>query len=206
MLVQQGSDGHDHLYADKHGSSLDGGAGNDNLRGDTGDDRLAGGEGIDQIYGNDGNDLLQGGEGNDSIYGENGNDILEGGNGTDYLRGDAGNDSLEGGEGADVFYGGHGADTFILHAHSAEKAVDTLGDFNRVEGDKITLADLLPDTLPEHWFAAQGDMHSASTRVYQQGGMLYYDPDGTGNTPARAFAAFSQPVALKSEDFIAAVV
>lgn len=200
-LAQQGSDGHDYLYADLAGSKLDGGAGNDRLHGASGNDTLQGGSGDDHLQGLEGNDTLDGGAGRDNLTGGKGDDKLHGGNDNDWLYGNEGNDILDGGTGMDVLYGNQGADKFIIHVQHPEKILDTIGDFSRADGDKIILADLLPGTLPQDWFAAKGDTHSASTRIYQQNSTLYVDPDGTGSEAPRHFATLTNHAVLQKEDF-----
>ncbi|MDO4693620.1 MAG: calcium-binding protein [Eikenella sp.] len=114
VLVQQGSDGNDNLYAYAGGSTLNGLDGNDNLTGSADVDILDGGGGNDTLYGRSGNDVLSGGSGNDNLYGEDGNDRLEGGDGNDYLQGASGNDTLIGGTGDDSLHGGSGNDTYMF--------------------------------------------------------------------------------------------
>ncbi|WKU95851.1 type I secretion C-terminal target domain-containing protein [Pseudomonas fulva] len=90
---------------------------------------------------NDGNDILSGGNGNDILFGQGGNDILDGGKGNDILLGGSGNDTLIGGPGNDILIGGSGADTFVWKA--GDYGNDVIKDFNRSEGDRIDLKDLL---------------------------------------------------------------
>ncbi|MBH3345182.1 type I secretion C-terminal target domain-containing protein, partial [Pseudomonas parafulva] len=90
---------------------------------------------------NDGNDILSGGNGNDILFGQGGNDILDGGKGNDILLGGSGNDTLIGGPGDDILIGGSGADTFVWKA--GDYGNDVIKDFNRSEGDRIDLKDLL---------------------------------------------------------------
>ncbi|WP_313286089.1 Ig-like domain-containing protein [Stutzerimonas kunmingensis] len=72
-----------------------------------------------------------------------GSDILNGGAGNDILYGQGGNDILVGGAGDDILYGGTGADTFVWS--SGDVGNDVIKDFNYNEGDRLSLADLLPD-------------------------------------------------------------
>jgi Ca2+-binding RTX toxin-like protein len=76
-----------------------------------------------------------------------GNDTLIGGGGDDLLFGQAGNDTLIGGAGNDDLVGGTGADVFVWRladiGTEAQPAIDTIADFNKNEGDKIDLRDLL---------------------------------------------------------------
>ncbi|MFP3926796.1 retention module-containing protein [Pseudomonas sp. W5-36] len=94
----------------------------------------------------DGNDTLLGGNGNDILFGQGGNDILNGGNG---------NDILIGGKGNDILTGGAGADTFAWKAGDTNSGgFDVIKDFNKGEGDRIDLRDLLQgedtDTLSKY--------------------------------------------------------
>ncbi|ANC79498.1 retention module-containing protein [Pseudomonas putida] len=89
----------------------------------------------------DGNDILSGGNGNDILFGQGGSDTLDGGKGNDILLGGTGNDSLIGGQGDDILIGGSGADTFVWKA--GDIGNDVIKDFNKAEGDRIDLKDLL---------------------------------------------------------------
>ncbi|HDS1776363.1 TPA: type I secretion C-terminal target domain-containing protein, partial [Pseudomonas putida] len=89
----------------------------------------------------DGNDILSGGNGNDILFGQGGIDKLDGGKGNDILLGGTGNDTLIGGQGDDILIGGSGADTFVWKA--GDVGNDVIKDFNKAEGDRIDLKDLL---------------------------------------------------------------
>ncbi|VTQ45072.1 Surface adhesion protein, putative [Pseudomonas putida] len=89
----------------------------------------------------DGNDILSGGNGNDILFGQGGSDTLNGGKGNDILLGGTGNDTLIGGQGDDILIGGSGADTFVWKA--GDVGNDVIKDFNKAEGDRIDLKDLL---------------------------------------------------------------
>ncbi|MGJ5630951.1 M10 family metallopeptidase C-terminal domain-containing protein [Nostoc sp. CALU 1950] len=60
-----------------------------------------------------------------------------GGSGDDSLSGNSQNNRLEGGEGDDTLTGGAGADTFVFNGIS--EGIDTITDFNPLEGDKIQI-------------------------------------------------------------------
>ncbi|CEG54072.1 hypothetical protein PXNS11_310343 [Stutzerimonas xanthomarina] len=77
-----------------------------------------------------------------------GSDILNGGAGNDILYGQGGNDILVGGAGDDILYGGTGADTFVWN--SGDVGNDVIKDFNYNEGDRLSLADLLPDASKDN--------------------------------------------------------
>ena len=155
---------------------LNGRGGDDTLEGRGGNDRLFGKEGNDRLTGGTGNDLISGGTGVDTaIFGGSvgvtvdlritsaqltgqgrdrliGIENLEGGNGFDRLTGNDGANRLSGGRGSDVLTGnggndrlagGAGADSFVFVGAIGR---DVIEDFNRTEGDLITLsADLWAD-------------------------------------------------------------
>lgn len=148
--------------------------GADNLMGTDGSQfvRLLGGNdvfdgrgGNDTIFGNNGSDELLGGAGNDFIHGDNGfalgdallqgaNDVLDGGDGSDFLLGGIGADIVTGGSGADVFRFITWQDSTALPASqwglpagSGETGIDSITDFNPVEGDKLDFTGFAPITL-----------------------------------------------------------
>ncbi|WP_339375400.1 calcium-binding protein [Chroogloeocystis siderophila] len=89
-------------------------------------------------YGNDMSNKIEGNGGSNYIYGYGGNDFLNGYSGNDYLNGGDGSDRLEGGESNDTLVGGLGADTFVFK--NIFEGVDTIQDFNYLEGDKIEVS------------------------------------------------------------------
>ena len=151
-----GGNGNDKLYGGLGNDTLNGGDGNDTLDGGVGTDYLYGESGDDQVFGEVGNDTLNGGSGNDTLNGGDGdddiaawddndsligglgNDTLNGMRGDDILYGGAGNDILYGGAGTDILYGGIGADSFRFDTQN--EGIDTIKDFNRLEGDKILIS------------------------------------------------------------------
>jgi Ca2+-binding RTX toxin-like protein len=102
---------------------------------------LSGNDGDDSLLGGGERDTLLGGNGNDTLFGETGDDSLYGNAGADTLFGGSNKDRLSGGDGNDKLDGGSEADTFVF-------AFDTLGDtdiikdFNRSEGDIISLINM----------------------------------------------------------------
>jgi ABC-type amino acid transport substrate-binding protein/Ca2+-binding RTX toxin-like protein len=135
----------DDLIVGKGGSDrLQGNYGDDTLEGGNGADILQGNYGKDQLQGNDGDDLLEGGDDADTLVGGSGKDQLNGQTGDDFLEGGKGNDLLEGGEGNDRLEGnedndwllGDGADRFVI---ALDSGIDTLLDFDPLEGDKIVI-------------------------------------------------------------------
>jgi hypothetical protein len=85
---------------------------------------------------------INGGSGNDTITGAIGDDVILGAAGNDALSGHDGNDTLTGGAGSDQFGGGAGADLFVYSALGDSKGatIDTIVDFDSLEGDRIDLS------------------------------------------------------------------
>lgn len=129
--------------------------GADILNGDSSDNMIIGNDGADTISAGDGDDDVHGGAGDDTLYGGIGSDLLYGSDGSDILYGDAGNDVLMGGLGQDTLTGGAAADTFKVLSNHLDSYVDTITDFDTLDGDAIDIADLLSlydplvDTLAE---------------------------------------------------------
>jgi len=152
-----GGDGDDALYGE---------AGNDVLKGGEGSDSMVGGAGADAMDGGNGGDialydtaaaavsvnLATGGTAGDaagdsfsgveSVLGSAYADTITGSTANNALWGMAGNDVLSGAGGADQLKGGAGADTFTYNAVSNSTAAirDSINDFARTEGDRISLA------------------------------------------------------------------
>jgi Ca2+-binding RTX toxin-like protein len=77
----------------------------------------------------------------DMLAGTSGDDLINGGDGNDRLSGSNGYDDLIGGPGTDTLVGGGDADMFIPEAEvSSPLLADQIVDFNRLESDKIELA------------------------------------------------------------------
>jgi len=164
MLNGTGSDtiytgsGADFVFAGAGNDTVTGGSGddeligydgNDKLYGGSGSDTIEGGIGVDEIYGGTGNDSLWGGAGLDIIYGGVGNDAIYGDHdgsptnqqGRDILHGGFGDDEIHGGGNSDRMFGDAGADEFVFdHVNDFVFGhADVIGDFSRIEGDKIVL-------------------------------------------------------------------
>ncbi len=135
-----GGNGEDVLFGEGGNDRLVGGAASDSLRGGNGDDVLLGNSAEDFLDGGDGNDTLYGGTNDDDLRGRAGDDRLLGEKGKDDLRGGEGNDTLNGGEGEDKLMGDAGADLFIFGTGGS---LDTIRDFNAVEGDKLRLEEFI---------------------------------------------------------------
>ncbi|MEZ0224514.1 MAG: type I secretion C-terminal target domain-containing protein [Alphaproteobacteria bacterium] len=155
--------------------TLDGGAGADTMVGGTGNDTYvvdnAGdivtelpGEGADTVNASVTYTLTAdvenlnltgtgnfGGNGNASanvITGNSGNNNLNGNGGADTIDGGLGDDKIYGGSGADTVTGSDGMDTFVFKSTTAYTSVDTVTDFDAVEGDKLDLSNLLTSFDP----------------------------------------------------------
>ena len=161
-----GGDGADALNGGDGDDALYGEAGNDVLKGGEGSDSLVGGAGADAMDGGNGSDLAlydaaaaavsvnlaTGGTAGDaagdsfsgveSVLGSVYADTITGSIANNALWGMAGNDVLAGAGGADQLKGGAGADTFTYNAVSDSTATirDSINDFARTEGDRISLA------------------------------------------------------------------
>ena len=155
-------------------------AGNDVLSGLGGDDVLYGGSGEDRLFGGTQNDSLYGGTQNDSLYGGAGNDTLIGYSGNDYLNG------FGSGQEYDILTGGTGADTFAVGSPNNNiiqylgAGYATITDFNRVQGDKIQLLDLV-DTNNQYSLGAgnwQGS-NALDTGVFYKGDLIAVVQDTT---------------------------
>ena len=118
------------------------------------------------------------------------------------LQGGAGNDVLNGGHGADTLSGGAGADTFVLQNRVDGNNIDTITDFSRTQGDKITLSQVVFGELQGNWFAGEGVAKTADTRILQKGTGLYLDIDGSGSNAEIQFASLGNNERLQQEDFV----
>lgn len=174
-------------------SVLDGGAGTDTIQGTSSDDvfDFSGGlriENIEAVQGGDGNDVVTGGISDDNFFGDGGNDALFGGGGAD---------RLSGGEGLDRLSGGTGADIFVIE----DGGLDTIADFNLVDGDALDLSALVD---------LQGvDDIDAYLRIEETGEgdtMVKINVGGTGNDADFTNVALLEGVTgLSVNDLIGAV-
>ncbi len=131
-------------------------------------------DGRDFVWAGGGGDYLFGGAGDDGLAGEGADDQLSGDAGTDTLIGGAGRDLLRGGDGNDVITGGTEADKFSF-ANVDLGDTDTIKDFHRSEGDKISLSGIDANTklAGDQAFAFIGT--AAFTGVAEQ---LHYSNNG----------------------------
>ncbi len=140
--------------------------GHNYLDGGDGDDIIIGGSNYDTLMGGNGNDTLSGAQGADTLIGESGHDLINGSYGNDLITGGDGNDTLIGGSDSDTLTGGEGADMFSfsllfpigftslirgsqLTPPTPEGGIDTIEDFNALEGDKIQITGVSRGYSPE---------------------------------------------------------
>ncbi len=160
---------------------LIGGAGNDTYVVDNAGDSISDGAGIDTVHASVSYALVAGLENLDlsgaAIRGT-GNasaNIITGNANANILNGVGGSDTLDGGIGSDTLTGGAGADIFTFTA--TDGASDTVTDFNRVQGDKIDISDLLTG------FDPMADDITQFVRIDTVGknSVLFVDADGGGD-------------------------
>ncbi|WP_291238408.1 M10 family metallopeptidase C-terminal domain-containing protein [Gemmobacter sp.] len=125
--------GHDRIYGNRYGDTLDAGDGHDVVYGRVGDDKVSGDDGRDTIYGGEGADSLSGNDHADQLFGESGNDNLNGMNGADSLVGGDGDDTLLGGQQGDTLHGEVGQD-LIFGAEGDDRMAGHEGH-DRLNGD-----------------------------------------------------------------------
>ncbi|MFB0871988.1 MULTISPECIES: hypothetical protein [unclassified Sphingobium] len=203
-----GEDGNDIITAGTAGSYVDAGYGNDtvtgsavgdNLYGSYGNDTINAGAGDDIVDGSYDNDILNGEAGNDTINGSYGDDVITGGDGNDTLSGTYGINSINAGAGDDIVAvgteansrdtvtGGTGADTFRLSSfwlYGSFAAPHVITDFNRTDGDKLSLIHLDSDNngavdINGTPLVFRGELSSA---LYYDGAPLPGSDLGTGFT------------------------
>jgi Ca2+-binding RTX toxin-like protein len=135
------------------------------------------------VDGRGGNDVLVGSEADDKLIGGRGNDILRGGSGNDILVGGRGDDFLQGFGGSDVLTGGAGADTFWWHWSNGPGDRDVITDFNRAEGDKISLPSSRVDIAIRAnlgWLLVDGAFDQAARMRSEEGQIVQVaNADGT---------------------------
>jgi Ca2+-binding RTX toxin-like protein len=227
-IETHGTSGADSLHGHTLGDAssddtIYGYGGNDFLYGEDGDDILYGGDGNDVLYGSVGNDILHGDNDNDQVYGNHhnmiygdaGNDYLynnassgdaaitlvtmDGGDGTDTLYGGYGGNIMDGGAGADTLYGFSGAvDVFKFSAGNAFSGVDSVQQFNKAEGDKIDISDILEGHYDP---ATQALTDFVQIQTNGSNSELYVDTTGSGTFgAAQHIATISGVTGLTDED------
>ncbi|EIM24711.1 M10 family metallopeptidase C-terminal domain-containing protein [Microvirga lotononidis] len=150
-----------------------------------------------------------GGTGNDVLVGNVGSNVLKGGAGKDCLNGLDGADTLHGGAGRDVLLGGEGMDVFVFDT-SLRKGVDLdhILDFS-VADDTVYLENAVfshlgrAGKLASAAFWTGSKAHDRSDRVIydKKSGLLYYDPDGTGDSGQIKFAQLTKGLKMTAGDF-----
>ena len=196
-----GSVGNNSLIGGSGNDFLDGNSGNDTLDGGIGNDTINGGLGFDLIFGGDGDDVINGNKNEDTIFGGAGNDLIYGGRGFDVIDGGDGNDTLSGDRGNDTLTGGLGSDHFQFNRVPEINNIDTILDFQSGQ-DVIDLSASIFTSFSDQI----GNTVSLSAFLtYNAGtGVLAYDVDGTGPTPAITFAILGTSVhpTLIGNDFL----
>ncbi len=163
------------------------------------------------IVGTEGNDVLVSGNkihalsgrgGNDSLTGKGTADYLDGGDGRDQLFGMGGDDLLHGGPGIDQLWGGDGADVFRIT--SLGDGRDIVHDFDRTEGDRIDLSELLAGSGYDAPGAVERDFVRISYTDFDRDGSVddvrvEVDLDGTGDAHVfNQVLVLTDPVGLPS--------
>jgi serralysin len=136
-----------------------------------------------------------GGEGNDSITGNAAANVLYGLGGGDEISGGAGNDVLIGGTGKDALWGGSGADSFHFTAVGESRkgmfGHDVILDFNRAEGDRISLGQLDANAKKagvQHFkFIGATKFHDKAGELRSSKHLLQGDIDGNGKVDFEAW-------------------
>lgn len=196
------------------GNALDnkmyGSAGDDRLLGLGGADVIQGLEGNDYLLGGDGADVITGGLGADTIAGDADTDSLKGNEGDDSISGGAGADTIEGGTGADTMSGGAGADQFFFRHGDISATPDVITDFNRAEGDKISLsmidanANVTGDQ--KFIFLGTGAFHKIAGEMrYDLVGSqahIQFDTDGNGVSDLQLIVGVGPGGTLQAADFL----
>jgi hypothetical protein len=114
-------------------------------------------------------------------------DVIEGGAGVDTLNGLGDDDIITGGGGADSLSGGLGADLFkylqVSDAPYFLLSMETIGDFNTAEGDRIDLSaiDAISGTVTNDAFTVLGFAAFSTTNA---SGQLIFDYDASLNLGA----------------------
>jgi Ca2+-binding RTX toxin-like protein len=160
-----------------------GGPGNDAFASPGRPSLQSGGAGADTIIGVNQRDLLFGGAGNDSIVGNGGNDIL---------LGEAGADTLTGGAGFDIF-------RYIRLQDGGDLITDFTPGTDTIQVDATFFKGLPLGVLAPAQFAAGGPS-AAVAQILYAGGVVSFDPDGTGPIAAVMLATLAGAPALTASD------
>lgn len=141
----------------------------------------------------------------DAIGGTDGGNVLQGLAGDDDLFGFGGNDRIEGGLGSDFLTGGSGADLFIFRKASESTAFspDQIFDFNRAEGDRISLSAIDANVLESgnQGFAFIGAAaFTAAGQVRFSGGQLQINTDN--DVTAEMVVNIQSVASMLASDFL----
>jgi len=170
--VLSGNSGSDVLIGGSGSDTLSGGSGADDLQGGSGNDTFITGSGRDIVNGGSGIDTVDysgidkglridlhgkrttGGDSDvltsiENVIGSSGDDWFRGDLRDNALNGGAGDDILRGTKGSDLLTGGSGADAFLWLGGDLDGMIDTLTDFDVLEGDVLDLSYLIP--TPEEY-------------------------------------------------------
>jgi serralysin len=205
-----GGGGNDTIIGNSSNNILIGGGGNDTLAGGAGADQLIGGPGLDTadyssspapVSVNLQTGAAVGGDAQGDSF--SGIENIVGSAFADTLMGDAGANVFDGGPGGDAVTGGAGADWLLLRA--ASYGVDTFTDFSADNGDRIVLDHVGFGLAGVGSLAAAGvslvyglTPFTAAPTILDSQGNLYWDPDGTGPSPASALVSVPHTEGLVS--------
>ncbi len=151
-----------------------------------------------------------GGRYNDKLYGNAAANMLRGNGGKDRLSGYSGDDILVGGAGSDTLSGGSGSDAFVFKTKPSRTAnLDRITDFNATY-DAIHLDDAVfteigrAGALKSKHFqvGSRADDRDDYLIYYKAKGILYYDPDGSGQRGAVEIAVLSNKAKMTAADII----
>ena len=160
---------------------------------------------ITYIFGGTGSDTIRlTGAIGGAIFGERGNDTMRGSAFQDYISGGRGRDTILGGGGDDILSGGRGADSFRF-AMAPGDGVDTIVKFVSGKDQFVIGAGNPSGSIPPQIRFVIGDeaATSYSRVIYDDAsGILYYDPDGTGEADKSAFAVVAPGTTLLATDFL----
>lgn len=142
---------------------------------------------------------IVGGAGSDTVLGSARDDLIKGNASDDILRGAEGNDQLFGGSGNDSLKGGVGKDTFSFI--NIGEGVDTVEDFNAIEGDKLLFSKMTHEDFS--YIAGSAFTASGGTEVRFANGQVQVDTNGDGVTDITIkMTGITSASQLHASDFI----
>ncbi|WP_246752746.1 calcium-binding protein [Sinorhizobium sp. BG8] len=146
--------------------------------------------------------------GHDRITGSRFDDSLDGGAGKDRLRGGEGDDTLNGGTGHDKLIGGAGSDTFVFDTKPGWRNWDKIVDFSsgkdEFQLDTSVFSGVAAGVLDPNAFVKGIVARDEDDRIiyHKFSGLLFFDPDGSGEDNAVAFASLGRGTSVAAGDFI----